>query len=174
MKLLWLVLGLYANSAIAQGTLLWTCHDSQTTGAFSATFQVNDYTLGTGEDPWQTNYLNEMSLTAVATDPWGTVFSSTNALVDSIGGGGVFTWHFDISMYSSGLILDLDGERPSGYSVVTEFAVGQGELARHYGNWTWAYVPEPDATSLLLLGLGVWVVNRRRASGVISARRCTW
>lgn len=89
-RLLWLVLGLYANSAIAQGTCYsfdWHGYSNQ----FQASFTIPEWSRDPGV-AWGTNITDEMSLTAVIKGPSGQWYSYANSDIMASGGVGVSTY----------------------------------------------------------------------------------
>jgi hypothetical protein len=171
MKLLWLVLGLYANSAIAQGTCYsfdWHGYSNQ----FQASFTIPEWSRDPGVD-WGTNITDEMSLTAVIKGPSGQSYSYANSDIMASGGVGVSTYtSWDIMMvdWNTGLYVYAVGtDNPTtARGTVTEALWGVSDPGiTERGYWTITpQVPEPGADSLMGLGFLAWVAARL-------TRRCT-
>jgi PEP-CTERM motif len=142
--LLAVALSLCANSALAQGTRLFTWHNAQgPNNTFFASFQIYDYEL-TPETYFSGSHLYEQTL--VVTSPDHTWY-----------GGGGYASRF----IGSDLYLDLICRDPAFPGVEVDL-YGNGGIAetttagirfRENGFWTYAPVPEPSSAAFLTLGL---------------------
>jgi hypothetical protein len=169
MRLKWtlLMVSLCANSAVAQGTLLFTWQNSSDPYPYQASFMVDHTVMGSGwSEEWPASDEAVMAQTVSFTDPWGNYYSQANSSVQASGQGNWASWEvsFVLMNLQTGQTVTSVGVYSQGGSCFTTIP-GVGMFNNERGDWVLDLVPEPSTGSLLLLGGLVWVLYKHQREG---------
>jgi len=153
-----ITLGLFcANSAFAQGTVLFTWHGNS--NFFQAGFMVTAAEFQPGGHFTSQTFYDSISVDSLA----GVHYSyGTTGIAD--GDASPFALTIDLVDFGRSTEVHLGaGDDFQGIIDEKPFS-GSSHLYTELGYWTYAYVPEPSAISLEIAGASLWRATKRRKS----------
>jgi hypothetical protein len=143
--LLAVAISLCANSALAQGTMLYTWHDPH--NVFQATFEIHDFEQASDTYFSGTRLFDQTFSVASPDHTWVGAAEYSSRFIGS-------------SLYLDAVCIDptfLNAKVVATGASLTEFAMSggliTGVLFSESGFWSFAPVPEPSCVTLLTVGL---------------------